>query len=189
MDEKDVAEPDLLPRIAAGDPEAIARCLERYGPLVWSLAKRLSKDVAALDDVVQEIFIDVWKSAGRYDPSKASEATFLATIARRRVIDRRRRDARHADAEDIDEAAPGVADPGLERVDVEDEAALARRALSRLAPQRRQLILMSVVDGLSHQEIAAATGLPLGTVKSHIRRGLDEAAQALRGPSPAKEGA
>lgn len=176
----------LLPRIARGDGAAVQECMERYGPLVWSLARKLMRDVATVEDLVQEIFIEIWKSAGRYDATKASEATFIATIARRRVIDRRRRISRMPAHEVIEEESRGGEDEALEHVDIRDEARRAHRALERLQPERRQVILLSVVDGLTHQEIATQTGMPLGTVKSHIRRGLDEAAQLLR--SPATEG-
>ena len=74
----------------------------------------------------------------------------------------------------------GERDESLEQVDVSDEARLAREALDQLRPEQRKVILMSVVDGLTHPEIASKTGLPLGTVKSHIRRGLDKAAQLVR---------
>ncbi len=170
----------LLPRIARGDAHAVQECLERFGPLVWSLARKLMRDVATVEDLVQEIFIEVWKSAGRYDAARASEATFIATIARRRVIDRRRRISRAPGEEVIEDGMRGGDDPGLEMVEVRDEARRAHEALERLQPERRKVILMSVVDGLTHQEIATVTGMPLGTVKSHIRRGLDEAAQLLR---------
>jgi RNA polymerase sigma-70 factor (ECF subfamily) len=169
----------LLPRIARGDAAAVKECLQRYGPLVWSLARKLWNDLSAVEDLVQEIFIDVWKSAGQYDPARASEATFIATITRRRAIDRRRRIARTPVAEPIEPDLSIGEDPGLGAVELGDEARRARAALAQLKPEQRRVILMSVVDGLTHQEIATSTGLPLGTVKSHIRRGLDQAAQIL----------
>lgn len=174
-------EPGVLERIAAGDPDAVQDCLSRYGAMVWSLAGRAWPDAATVEDLVQEIFIDVWKSAERFDSSKASEATFIATIARRRVIDRRRREGRTPDPESIDDVDPADGSDDLQHVDLGDEASLAREALAELRPEQRRVILMSVVDGLTHQEIAAATGIPLGTVKSHIRRGLERTADRLRG--------
>jgi len=171
---------DLLPQIASGDSRAVGQCLERYSPLVWSLAKKLWSDIATIEDVVQEIFIEVWRCADRFDATKASETTFIATIARRRVIDRRRRAARAPVQEAVEEATVSAEEPGFAEVDLVDEARVAREALSELKPDQRRVILMSVVDGLTHQEIATATGMPLGTVKSHIRRGLDKAAKALR---------
>lgn len=170
----------ILVRVARGEADAVRDCLDRYGSLVWSVARKAWADVATIEDVVQEVFIDVWKSAGRFDPEKASEATFIATIARRRVIDRRRRAGRAPVQELIEESTASVEDAGLAQVDLGDEARLAREALSILKPDQRRVILMSVVEGLTHPEISSATGIPLGTVKSHIRRGLDQAAQTLR---------
>ena len=170
----------ILIRVARGEADAVRDCLDRYGALVWSVARKAWDDVATIEDVVQEVFIDVWKSAERFDPEKASEATFIATIARRRVIDRRRRIGRAPVQELIEESTASVEDAGLAQVDLGDEARLAREALSTLKPDQRRVILMSVVEGLTHPEISSATGLPLGTVKSHIRRGLDQAAQTLR---------
>jgi len=180
MSEPNPQSESILTRVARGDADAVRECLDRYGPLVWSVAKKAWDDYSTIEDVVQEVFIDVWKSANRFDPEKASEATFIATIARRRVIDRRRRAGRAPVQELIEETTASVDDAGLEQVDLGDEARLAREALSDLKPDQRRVILMSVVDGLTHPEIASATGIPLGTVKSHIRRGLDQAAQKLR---------
>lgn len=177
----------LLVRIARGDPDAVEACLQRYGPLVWTVAKRSGCDLATIEDVVQEVFITVWKNAGRYDPSKAGEATFIATIARRRVIDRRRRAGRAPVEEPVEEQEIGRGEPGFAEVDLGEEVSLARSVLAELKDDQRRAILMSVVDGMSHQDIATRTGMPLGTVKSHIRRGLDQAAQkirSMRGGSP-----
>ena len=81
----------ILQRIAAGDAAAVDDCLRQYGGLVWSLARRFSHDHAESEDAVQEVFLDVWKSAARFDEAMGSEATFITMIARRRLIDRRRK--------------------------------------------------------------------------------------------------
>lgn len=181
------ADPDLLlPRVARGEADAVEACIARYSPLVWSLAKRLSRDLTALEDLVQEIFIDIWRSAERFDPRQASETTFIAVIARRRVIDRQRQAARAQKLEVVDEASASHDEPGYAAVDLGDEARRAHAVLAEIKPEQRRLILMSVVDGLTHQEIATRAGMPLGTVKSHIRRGLEQTAQALRA-APRKE--
>jgi RNA polymerase sigma factor (sigma-70 family) len=178
----------LLPRIARGEASAVEECMQRYAPLVWSIAKRMTRDLGTLEELVQEIFVDIWRSASRFDPSRSSETTFVATIARRRIIDRQRRAASAPTVELPDEALLGGApEPGLAGVDQRDEAQSASRALAQLKPEQRKLILMAVVDGLTHQEIAASTGLPLGTVKSHIRRGLDRTARLLRGMREERE--
>ena len=162
--------------------------LSRYSALVWSLASGLSKDPHEVEDVVQDIFVDVWRSAKRYDPKMASEATFIATIARRRVIDRRRRAGRRVDPEPLEEElAPGENDPGLRQVELDDEAAQAREVVAQLTGDRRRVLELSVVSGLTHREIAADTGIPLGTVKSHIRRGLAEVTERLKARRSALE--
>ncbi len=171
----------LLPRVAAGDPEAVREVLGRYTSLVWSLCSAASRDPHDVEDLVQEVFVDIWRSAARYDDRIASEATFIATIARRRVIDRRRRAGRRIEQEVLDEEfVPGAEDESLRMVDVADEAGIAAAVVGELPAERRHVLELSVVRGLTHREIAAETGMPLGTVKSHIRRGLAEVSDRLR---------
>lgn len=173
----------FLPRIARGEPAAVEACMQRYAPLVWSLAKRMTRDVGTIEELVQEVFVDIWRNAARFDPGLASESTFIATITRRRIIDRQRRASRNPTLELAEAAMPAdESESDLAAVDERDEARRATRALDSLKPEQRRLILMAVVEGLTHQEIAESTGLPLGTVKSHIRRGLDRTAQLLRAP-------
>jgi RNA polymerase sigma factor (sigma-70 family) len=181
MSTRSAAPSTLLIRVAAGEPGAVKEVLSRYSALVWSLASGLSKDPHEVEDVVQDIFVDVWRSSKRYDPSVASEATFIATIARRRVIDRRRRAGRRVDPEPLEESlAPGAEDENLRHVDITDEAMQAKAVLAELTGDRRRVLELSVVTGLTHREIAADTGIPLGTVKSHIRRGLAEVSERLK---------
>lgn len=188
MNPRSVQETSLLARVADGDPSAVRDVLSRYSALVWSLSSSLSKDPHEVEDVVQDIFVDVWRSAGRYDPAVASEATFIATIARRRVIDRRRRAGRRVNPEPLDEElAPGAEDQGLRQVELDDEAQNAREAVAQLSGDRRRVLEMSVVEGLTHREIAADTGIPLGTVKSHIRRGLAAVSEKLKAQRGASE--
>ena len=176
-----VAEPaeSSLLCIQRGEADAVRRCLERYSPMVWSLARRAGIEATQIEDVVQEVFIDLWKSADRFDPERASEATFVATIARRRIIDRQRRAGARPTHEEVQEESVQLPDQNLDLVELSDEARIAREALERLEPAQRRVILLSIVDGLTHVQIAEKTGLPLGTVKSHIRRGLIETSRAL----------
>src|SRR6201995_483920 len=81
----------VLQRIASGDTAAVRECLETYGPLVWSIARRMSRTPSDAEDATQEIFLDIWRSAPRYDASQGSDKVFIATIARRRLIDRLRK--------------------------------------------------------------------------------------------------
>ena len=183
-----VPEP-VLHRVAAGDPAAVQEVLDRYGGLVWSLARRLWFNRAEAEDAVQEIFIDLWKSAGRFDASVASEPTFVAMIARRRLIDRRRRAARRPEPtptipgrEASNGDRPDAPPTAAQRIEIGEEAERAGRALEELKEEQRDLLRMSIFQGLSHQRIAEATGLPLGTVKTHIRRGLIRLRELLEVP-------
>lgn len=163
----------------SGDSTAVQDCLDVYGGLVWSLARRMLRNSEDAEDVVQEIFVDIWKNAERFDPSQASETTFIAMIARRRIIDRIRHMSRRITSDSIDDL---LAEPGT-RADREMqtsvEAREAARALNELRPEQRQVLQLSIVHGLSHQEISEATGMPLGTVKTHARRGLIQARALL----------
>ena len=181
----------LLERIAAGDRGAVGQCLDRYGGLVWSLSRRMLGESPEAEDAVQEIFTEIWRHAGRFDAAKGREVTFVATIARRRLIDRRRALGRApetvplAGSDEIGERAdPGA---GAERTDAAVDAARVHQALAHLRPEQRQVLELCVVEGLSHGETAERTGLPLGTVKSHARRGLMRLRELLESPSGARE--
>lgn len=174
------SQPSLLQRVARGDAAAVNAVLDRYGALVWSVVSKQMVPSAA-EDVVQEVFVDVWKSAPRYDPSLASEATFIVTIARRRLIDRQRKDSRRPETELLEEELSSSWEQ-LETVDVGDEARHALEAMQALRPDQQRVLKLSILSGLSHSQIAATTGLPLGTVKSHARRGLERVREILEVP-------
>lgn len=173
----------ILQRIASGDADAVQECIDAYGGLIWSVARRLIAGQGEAEDAVQDVFIEIWKSAGRFDPSKSSEKSFVVMIARRRIIDRLRRVTRRIDSQGIDEDAP---EPGSDQhVDMERgvEATLAARALEELPPVRREVLELSIYKGMTHSEIADAISMPLGTVKSHINRGLASVRDMLSGDS------
>jgi RNA polymerase sigma-70 factor (ECF subfamily) len=162
----------ILKRIASGDKSAVQECLDTYGGLVWSLARRMSPNSDDAEDAVQEIFIDVWKNAARYDEAQASETTFVAMIARRRLIDRLRKTNRQPNIDSLEDV---LAEPsGGKDTDIQMyvEAKEAAQAMKNLRPEQRQILHLSIVQGFSHQEIADALTMPLGTVKTHARRGL-----------------
>lgn len=156
--------------------------MDRYSGLVWTLARRMFSDRHTAEDVVQDIFVDIWRHASRFDASMGSEATFVATITRRRLIDQLRRKKRRHSGPSIDESGGVVA---VERRDVADrpilseEAAVARQVLSELSEDQQRVLQLSIFHGQSHERIAEATGLPLGTVKTHARRGLIRVREAL----------
>ena len=168
----------LLPRIAAGDERAVRDCVARYGALVWSLARRWSPDGSEAEDAVQEVFIDLWRTAARYDASRTSEAGWVAMIARRRLIDRARRRERLPALESIPDDFD-VASESERDLDREWRAEQARAVLRELPPAQRRMLELSLLHGRTHDEIARETETPLGTVKSHIRRGLQRARDLL----------
>lgn len=173
----------VLQRVATGDQAAVQECLDRYGGLVWSLARRACFNLADAEDAVQEIFLDVWRSAARFDDSVASETTFIAMIARRRLIDRRRRQSRVPTAETIARNTQMPEQSPTLGTEVSEEAQVAAAALNQLRPEQQNVLRLSIYQGLSHERIAEATGLPLGTVKTHVRRGLIRIREALQNRS------
>lgn len=162
----------ILTKIAAGDRTAVEECLNRYGGLVWSIARKMLRNSDEAEDAVQEIFVDVWKNAGRFDETKASEATFIAMIARRRLIDKIRHSARRISADSLDDVLLEPFTRADKDVQTAIEAQQAAEAMRNLRPEQQQVLRLSIIQGMSHQEIADATGLPLGTVKTHARRGI-----------------
>ena len=163
----------LLPRVARGEPGAVRECIDRYGSLVWSLARRLSATQADAEDSVQEIFLDVWKSSARYNLSVASEPVFIAMIARRRLIDRARSRKRSPITDPVSESRlqmPGAANTPQAETCV--DVSLASEAVAQLRPEQRQVLLLGIGQGLSHEEIAETLSLPIGAVKTHARRAL-----------------
>ena len=139
-----------------------------------------------MDDAVQDIFVEVWKSAARYDPALGSEAAFIATIAHHRVVDRVRRSARRLSLR--------VDDPGAienlnhrnhgnhpDTLAISEDLRLAAAAFDKLDQDEQQVLWYSLYHGIPHEKIASLVKLPLGTVKSRIRRGLVRMREAIGG--------
>ena len=162
----------ILQRIAEGDKTAVQDCLDTYGGLVWSLARRMLSNTDEAEDAVQETFIDIWKNAERFDEKQASETTFVAMIARRRLIDRVRKNQRQVSADSLDDILVEPSGNFHQNMQIGVEAKEAAKELYNLRPEQRQVLQLSIYQGLSHQEISNLTGMPVGTVKTHARRGL-----------------
>lgn len=162
----------VLKRIASGEKNAAEDCLKQYGGLVWSLARKMFPKTEDAEDAVQEIFVEIWKNAGRFDETQSSETTFIAMIARRRLIDRLRHNSRRLAPESLEDTLTEPSNRFDEQMQNSVEAREAARAMKNLRPEQQQVLLLSIIQGLSHQEISDATGMPLGTVKTHARRGL-----------------
>ena len=177
----------ILPRIARGEERAVQQCLERYGSLVWSLARRQMGGSEEAEDAVQEIFVEIWKHAARFDPERASESTFVAMIARRRLIDRMRSRQRRPDHVPLDKASSNLGDDSAERTQMRAEADQARRAMGDLRPAQREVLELVLHEGLSHSQVSDTLDMPIGTVKTHARRGL-KALRAKLLDEPGAEG-
>lgn len=168
----------LLPRVAAGDELAVRECVDRYGPLIWALARRWSPDPRDVEDAVQEVFVDLWRSAGRYDATRATEAGWVAMVTRRRLIDRMRRRQRAVELEPLPEDFDQADDREID-LDRQARVEQAHAVLQSLPINQRTMLELSLLHGRTHDEIARETGAPLGTVKSNIRRGLQRARDLL----------
>lgn len=162
----------ILPRVARNEPGAASECFARYEGLVWSLVRRFCRNRSDAEDAVQDAFVEIWRSAGRYNPLLASEATFVAVITRRELIDRSRAQRRRAGEVCLGDQQEQVPQFEAGSLEVSEQARIAARSISKLGA-REQLVLSLAIDrGITHTGIAKATGLPISTVKTHVRRGL-----------------
>ena len=162
----------ILHRIANGDAQAVQECLDKYGGLIWSIARKMLRNSEEAEDAVQEIFVDIWKNAARFDEEKSSETTFIAMIARRRLIDKIRYSTRRISPDSLDDVLLEPFTRADKEIQTGVEAEEAAKAMRNLRPEQQQVLRLSIVQGMSHQEISDATGMPLGTVKTHARRGI-----------------
>lgn len=162
---------ELIARIAAGDRGAFAEFYDRHSSYAFGLILRIVRRRAEAEDALQDCFFQVWSQARRYTPERGGAAVWLLLIARSRALDllrRRRREEAAAQAATV----PGVAgDTGLDAERTET-AQLTSRALARLPEEQRGVIRLAFYNGMTHEEIAAAQRIPLGTVKTRIRRGM-----------------
>lgn len=146
---------------------------------MWSIARKMLRNSDDAEDAVQEIFVDIWKNAARFDESQSSETTFIAMIARRRLIDRIRYSSRRISADSLDDVLLEPFTRSDQAMQISIEAKEAAEAIRELRPEQQQVLRLSIVQGMSHQEISDATGMPIGTVKTHARRGLMQVREIL----------
>jgi len=159
----------LVAAIRNGNQEAMAELYDRYSSVVYAVALRVLGDTSAAEDVLQEIFMQLWRKPGAFDASRGNLAPWLAVITRNRAVDVLRKRRPQSELEDttltVDPDFAGEADRGLivEKV---------RSALQAMSSQQRSALEMAYFEGYSHSEISAKTGEPLGTIKTRIRSGL-----------------
>jgi len=165
------ASPDvqLVMAIRSGDESAMAALYDRYSSLVYSVALRVLGDTGVAEDILQEVFMQLWRNPGRFDASRGNLAPWLAVIARNRAIDSLRKCRPEIGIEDVvvsvepDMATDAERGRAMEKV---------RGALGNMPLPQRSALEMAYFEGLTHTEIAAKTGEPLGTIKTRIRAGL-----------------
>lgn len=178
LDSQERTDWELMQRVAAGEERAIEDLYARFGALVYQSARQVLKSRAEVEDAVQEIFVRLWQTADRFDPTRAKLVTWVMLITRRHLIDRLRRQAVRPDRAALDEsrndAGGAIAPPEPEPSAAEaDEGRLRlKRQLARLPELQRTVIERAYFQGFSLREIASQLDAPLGTVKSALSRGL-----------------
>ena len=161
----------LMQRIAAGDQTALSTLYDRYSSVLYSVAKRVLTDTGAAEEILQDVFLQVWRNASRFDPQRGSLSGWLLVTTRNRAIDQLRRRT----SQTIDPAPESLAMPGASleaSVSQGEMMARVKAALGGLAPGQRQALEMAYFEGLTHSEIAKRSGEPLGTVKTRLRTAL-----------------
>jgi RNA polymerase sigma-70 factor (ECF subfamily) len=180
---------ELIRGVAGGDPDALAALYDATSRTVYGLLLRILADASAAEEVLLDVYAQVWRQAAAYEEGRGSPLAWLTTIARSRAIDclRRGRLERQR-TESLDALTQVVGTVGATAEDdlrVRELGAVVRAALEALAPEQREVIELAYYGGLSHSEIAAARNIPLGTVKTRTRLGLMRLREMLR---PAYEG-
>lgn len=160
---------------ARGDEHALKDAYTQNGRLIYTFCRRtLDEDRAK--DVTQEVFISAWKSRDSYDPAKGSLAGWLIAIARNRIVDNVRAERRHSDRRSDAEVAER---PVEAEIDALGDKLLIAEAVNTLSDRARLVVTLHYFDGLTHRQIAERVSMPLGTVKSDLRRGLSQIRQRL----------
>ena len=168
----------LVARIRAGDQQAMSELYDRYGKVVYAVALRVLQDAAAAEDVLQDVFLQLWRKPDAFDASRGSLAAWLAVIARHRAIDRVRKRRPETDIEEcVIASGPDLRDE-TERTLVMEKV---RGVLAEMNPDQRTALELAFFQGLTHTEIAEKTGEPLGTIKTRIRTGLQQLRARLAG--------
>ncbi len=165
---------ELLGRVARGDETAFGDLYDQMAPRVLGLVKRLLVDHAQSEEVTQEIFLEIWQSASRYEAQRGGASTWILTMAHRRAVDRIRSSQAGRDRD----TKIGIRDLAVEYDNVSEtvetriEHERVEKAMSRLTELQRQAISLAYYGGLSHSEVAERLHIPLGTVKTRLRDGM-----------------
>jgi len=177
---QDAADREMLAQAAGGDQAAFAKLYDRLSGPLYSLAVRMLSDTNEAQDAIQEVFVQIWRRAAKYDPTQSSVFSWAMLMTRSRIIDRLRARGRRLrvvasstdDANDAAAADASVAESAADTADRNEEAMRVRTVLDKLPAEQRQAIELAFFSELTHYQIADQLGQPLGTIKARIRRGL-----------------
>jgi RNA polymerase sigma-70 factor (ECF subfamily) len=170
---------ELMRRAAGGDRDAFAALYDRLAPRVFGLLLRLLRNRGDAEDVLQETFLRVWDRAATFDPRRCPPDGWVLMIARCRAVDRLRRRQPTAD----DPAEPAADQPPGRELERQEDACRVTAALAGLPPEQAEAIRLAFFGGLTHEQVARAQGLPLGTVKTRIRLGMIRLRDRLWAPT------
>lgn len=177
-----VSDVELLTAVARGDEQALGLVYDRYRLILFGLVLRILHSRQEAEDVLQEVFLQVWNKAADFDESRGRPFTWLVTLARSRAIDRlrslgsRERVAQEAAREVVEASSDAIEDTIRAQ-----EGRVVRNALQELPPEQRQLLELAYFEGLTQSEIAKRVKSPLGTVKTRMRAGMAKLRDSLRG--------
>ena len=177
----------LMAQIQERAPEALAALYDRYSGILKSLIMGVIHNDAEADDLLQEIFMEIWNQAAHYSAQKGKPLGWIVTLTRRRSIDRLRKKQAYARAEERlqneteQQPEAWVHNSTEDDIEVSDTRRLILGILKNLPPAQREAIDMAFYHGMSQREIAAKTGIPLGTIKTRLELGLKKISEALRG--------
>ncbi|MEO5723425.1 MAG: ECF RNA polymerase sigma factor SigK [Ilumatobacteraceae bacterium] len=170
----------LMRRVTKGDEAAFAELYDLVSPAVYGVTKRVVRNSAQAEEVAQEVMVELWRTAARYDPARGSVFTWVMTLAHRRSVDRVRAEESHVRRDErVQESAPMESADVADEVLVEFDRARVLRAMDQLTEAQRQSIELAFFGGHTHAEISVLVDLPLGTVKTRIRDGLIRLRDAL----------
>lgn len=164
----------LLALVARGDEPAFGRFYDAVIATVWGVVRHVVRDYAQSEEVTQEVMIEVWRTASRFDEARGSALAWVNTMAHRRAVDRVRTEqaASRRDQAVADQATPGAYDEVSEQVDVRFEQQRVRRCVSQLTQLQRESVMLAFYQGYSYPELSTLLGSPLGTIKTRMRDGL-----------------
>jgi RNA polymerase sigma-70 factor, ECF subfamily len=172
---------DLIVAVAGGDTDAFAALYDRFTPQVLGVALRVLRDRSLAEEVTQEVMVEVWRKASRFDPDRGSASGWITTLAHRRAVDRVRSEQASRDRDDrvSRRDTPRPYDDVADEVQVRLDHWQVRRALAELTDRQREAIELAYFGGHTYRDVARVLGIPEGTAKSRLRDGLLRLRQAL----------